>query len=59
MAEPTMRQTTLRIDAEKLRKARYYLDSENKSVNEFLVEQLETYIAQKEQKRQRREAVSA
>jgi hypothetical protein len=47
IAMPTtvLKQTTLRVDAEVLRKARFYLDTEHKNVNEFLVEQLVAYIA--------------
>jgi hypothetical protein len=39
-----LKQTALRVDAEVLRKARFYLDTEHKNVNEFLVEQLVAYI---------------
>ena len=44
-----IRQTTLRADAELLRKARFYLDEEGKSVAQFLVEQLERYVQQREE----------
>jgi len=55
------RQTSVRVDATILRKARFYLDEENKSIQEFLSEQLERYVEEREQAsdRQRREAVSA
>ena len=43
------RATTLRVDPELLRKARYFLDEEDKSVNEFLLEQLTAYVRQREQ----------
>jgi predicted HicB family RNase H-like nuclease len=46
MADHKPRQTTLRVDPELLRKARYYLDAEGKSVQEFLVQQLHAYVAQ-------------
>lgn len=44
----TLRQTTLRIEPELLRKARFYLDEEEKSINEFVVEQLKNYVAMRE-----------
>lgn len=44
MTEKTFRQTTIRVDPELLRKARFYLDEHDKSINEFLVEQLEKYV---------------
>jgi len=54
------RQTTLRIDPELLRKARFYLDEENKSINEFVTDQLAAYVAQREAalgvKKRKREA---
>jgi hypothetical protein len=44
-----LRQTTVRAEPELLRKARFYLDEDGKSINEFLVEQLTTYVRQREQ----------
>jgi hypothetical protein len=44
MPVPALKQTTIRVDPDVLRKARYYLDAENRSVNEFLAEQLAAYI---------------
>ena len=48
MPAPALKQTTLRVDPEVLRKVRFHLAAENKSVNEFLAEQLEAYLAQHE-----------
>lgn len=45
------RQTTLRVDPELLRKARFYLDEDGKSINEFVVEQLTHYVQQRERER--------
>jgi predicted HicB family RNase H-like nuclease len=39
-----LRQTTFRIDPNLLRRARFYLDIEGKSVAQFVVEQLEHYV---------------
>lgn len=50
LADAKPRQTTLRVDPELLRKARFYLDEEGKSVSEYLVEQLRHYVAQREHK---------
>jgi predicted HicB family RNase H-like nuclease len=50
LADAKPRQTTLRVDPELLRKARFFLDEEGKSVSEYLVEQLRHYVAQREQK---------
>lgn len=50
MEQKRMKQTTLRVDAALLRKARFYLDCENKSVVEFLVEQLEDYVQEHEER---------
>lgn len=44
-----LRQTTVRVEPELLRKARFYLDEDGKSVQEFLAEQLATYVRQREQ----------
>lgn len=44
-----LRQTTVRVAPELLRKARFYLDEERKSVQEFLAEQLEQYVHRREQ----------
>jgi hypothetical protein len=44
-----LRQTTLRVEADLLRKARFYLDEDGKSVTEFLIEQLEQYVQRREQ----------
>jgi hypothetical protein len=49
LAETSLRQTTLRVDAVLLRKARFLLDEEGKSINEFLVEQLAAYVQRREQ----------
>lgn len=51
LADQKPRQTTLRADPELLRKARFYLDEEHKSINEFLVEQLEVYVRQRDEQR--------
>lgn len=48
LAEKKLRQTTLRVDPELLRKARFFLDEEEKSVSEFLIQQLEQYVQQRE-----------
>lgn len=45
-----IRQTTLRVEAELLRKARFYLDEDGKSVQEFLAEQLAAYVRKREKK---------
>lgn len=47
--QKTWRQTTIRVDAELLRKARYFLDREHLSVNEFFIKSLEAYLAEREQ----------
>jgi hypothetical protein len=44
MAASVLKQTTLRVDAEVLRKARFVLDCKHKSVNDYLVEQLEALV---------------
>ena len=44
----SVRQTTLRIDADLLRRARFYLDEDGKSVSEYLVEQLRLYVQERE-----------
>jgi len=49
LTETSLRQTTIRVDAALLRKARFLLDEEGKSINEFLVEQLAAYVQQREQ----------
>ncbi len=51
-----LRVTTLRADPDLLRKARYFLDEENKSINEFLVEQLTIYVRHREQRQAPRKA---
>lgn len=43
------RQTTVRVPPETLRKARYHLDKEGRSIQEFLAEQLERYVREQEQ----------
>jgi predicted HicB family RNase H-like nuclease len=45
------RQTTLRIEPELLREARFFLDEDGKSINEFVVEQLKRYVEQCRRKR--------
>lgn len=50
MEKKELKQTTLRVDPLLLRKARFYLEGEHKSVSEFLVEQLETYVAHHEKR---------
>ena len=45
-----IRQTTFRAEADLLRKARFYLNEEGKSVAQFLNEELETYVRQREKK---------
>jgi predicted DNA-binding protein len=40
-----LRQTTFRADPELIRKARFLLDREGKSVAQFLVEALEQYVS--------------
>jgi hypothetical protein len=44
-----LRQTTFRIDPDLLRRARFYLDEEGKSVAQFVVEQLERYVREHEE----------
>lgn len=39
-----MIQTTIRLDAEMLREAQYYLSLERTSVTKFVTEQMETFI---------------
>lgn len=51
MTEEKPRATTLRADPETLRKARYFLDKHGKTINEFLVEQLERFIHECEQQK--------
>lgn len=51
LADQKPRQTTVRVDPDLLRKARFYLDEEDKSVQQFLVEQLEQYVQSREQSR--------
>ena len=43
MTEETQ-QSTFRVARDLLRLARYYLNEERKSINEFIVEQLESYV---------------
>ena len=43
-------QTTLRADATTLRKARFYLNEEGSSINEFCAKQLEQYIEKRERR---------
>lgn len=45
----SLRQTTLRVPPELLRKARFFLDEDGKSINEYLTEQLEAYVRRREQ----------
>jgi hypothetical protein len=45
-----VRQTTVRVEADLLRKARFYLDEDGKNVQEFLVEQLARYVCEREQR---------
>jgi excinuclease UvrABC nuclease subunit len=47
----SLRQTTLRVEPELLRKARFFLDEEGKSINEYLVQQLTEYVRECEQGR--------
>lgn len=49
LADEKLRATTVRVRPELLRKARFYLDEENKSIQEFLAEQLEQYVQHREQ----------
>lgn len=49
LAESKLRQTTLRVPPEILREARFLLDEEEKSINEFLVDALKAYIAHRKQ----------
>jgi predicted HicB family RNase H-like nuclease len=44
------KQTTVRVKPELMRKARFYLDEENKSVQEFLADCLATYVHRREQR---------
>jgi hypothetical protein len=57
MPVQALKVTTIRVDPDVLRKARFYLDIEHKSVTEYLADQLATYVAQREEQtadRQRR-----
>lgn len=56
LADKKPRATTLRVDPELLRKARFFLDEEDKSVNEFLLEQLTAYVRRREKERPLRSA---
>jgi predicted DNA-binding protein len=48
LADQKPRQTTFRTDPELLRKARFLLDREGKSVAQFLNEALERYVQEHE-----------
>jgi hypothetical protein len=54
LADKKPRATTLRVDPELLREARFFLDEEDKSVNEFLLEQLTAYVQRRKRERPRR-----
>lgn len=45
-----LRQTTVRVPPDLLRKARFYLDEEGKSIQEFLADQLAEYVRKREKK---------
>jgi hypothetical protein len=48
MIRPGERQTTVRIDGELLRRARYFLDRDGLSMNDLFVQTLEKYLAERE-----------
>lgn len=47
-AQKETKQTTVRVVPELLRKARFYLDEENRSVQEFLAECLTAYVQERD-----------
>lgn len=53
-----IKQTAVRVERAVLRKAKFYLDEENKSLQEFLESCLVGYVQQRDQERER-DAVSA
>lgn len=45
MIKPNERQTTIRIDKELLRRAKYFLDRDDSTLNQFVTEHLQEYLA--------------
>jgi hypothetical protein len=62
MADTALKQTTIRVDPQVLLKARFVLNAQNKSVTEYLAEQLESLATEYDkqiQDRERRKSVRA